>query len=72
MNTSLTFCSKKILRITLRDKCILKFSRSINSSENAIILGIESSCDDTAVGIINSEGKILANSHRNQESLHSK
>uniref|UniRef100_A0AC35TGJ4 N(6)-L-threonylcarbamoyladenine synthase n=1 Tax=Rhabditophanes sp. KR3021 TaxID=114890 RepID=A0AC35TGJ4_9BILA len=37
------------------------FKRSLNSLEKArIVLGIETSCDDTAVAIVNSEKKILA------------
>lgn len=68
----LNSCSKKILWKTLRDKCILKFIRNINRSENVVILGIETSCDDTAVGIVNSKGEILGNSHYSQELLHTK
>ena len=35
-----------------------------------IVLGIESSCDETAAAIVNSEGKILANILRSQISDH--
>ncbi len=36
------------------------------------VLGIESSCDDTAVGIVSTDRKILAESKYNQWSVHKK
>lgn len=35
-----------------------------------IILGIETSCDDTCIGILNSEGNILANIRESQYDIH--
>ena len=38
--------------------------------EAEIILGIESSCDDTAIAIVTREGKVLASSIAGQEDVH--
>lgn len=38
--------------------------------ERPIILGIETSCDDTGVAILNRNGRILGESLHSQQSLH--
>ena len=40
------------------------------SSNEFIILGIESSCDDTGVGVVSSRGSILADSRHSQLPWH--
>lgn len=43
-----------------------------NDLRNFKILGIESSCDDTGVGIVDSNGNILANKVYSQHQMHEK
>ena len=47
-------------RIGVFESVSTKHSR-MNSSSSRVILGIETSCDDTAVAIVSSEGEILSN-----------
>ena len=42
----------------------------MNNNKTKIILGIETSCDDTAIAVVNSERKILSNIVINQNSEH--
>lgn len=42
------------------------------SNKRSIILGIESSCDDTGCGIIDTEGNILGESLHSQQLVHLK
>ncbi|KAK2586885.1 hypothetical protein KPH14_009822 [Odynerus spinipes] len=51
---------------------ILKNRRNFSSHKPAIILGIESSCDDTGCGIVDSNGNILGEALHSQHSLHLK
>lgn len=43
------------------------FSRSSTSSSRSIILGIESSCDDTGCAIVDSNGQVLGESVSSQQ-----
>jgi len=45
-------------------------SRIINFQEPFTILGIETSCDDTGVAIVRSDGKVLGNSLFSSPSTH--
>ena len=40
--------------------------------ENAFILGIETSCDDTAAAVVRSDGTILGESVKSQHEVHAK
>jgi len=48
---------------------ICGFSRQFSSKE-AIILGIETSCDDTGCGIVNTDGRILGEALHSQHLIH--
>ncbi|XP_047361425.1 probable tRNA N6-adenosine threonylcarbamoyltransferase, mitochondrial isoform X3 [Vespa velutina] len=50
----------------------LKKSKKFSSHKPAVILGIESSCDDTGCGIVDSNGNILGEAINSQCLLHSK
>ena len=56
-----------------------KFSSSTTAADSdsdvkkpIIILGIETSCDDTGIGIVNSNGDILGQAMHSQEETHSR
>ncbi len=42
----------------------------VKEGKQFLVLGVESSCDDTAVGIVSSDGKILANVVYSQHKIH--
>ena len=44
----------------------------LRQSSHSTVIGIETSCDDTAVGIVTTDRKILAQSKYNQWSIHKK
>ncbi|KAF6204361.1 hypothetical protein GE061_002702 [Apolygus lucorum] len=46
-------------------------SRSVSTGRRLTILGIETSCDDTGVAILDSDGRILGESLFSQQELHS-
>lgn len=48
----------------------LRYIHTVN--KNTLVLGIETSCDDTGVGLVNGEGIILGNSLSSQQELHLK
>ncbi|EAL61633.1 hypothetical protein DDB_G0291299 [Dictyostelium discoideum AX4] len=45
-------------------------NNNINNKKIFNVIGIETSCDDTSIGIVNSEGKIMAEYSKPQWSLH--
>lgn len=51
---------------------ILKSKYQYNFSNKALILGIETSCDDTGCAIVDTEGNILGEAVHCQEPLHIK
>jgi len=46
--------------------------RKFTNDRPAIILGIETSCDDTGVGIVDTTGKILGEALNSQHQTHLK
>ncbi|PVU93710.1 hypothetical protein BB559_003193 [Furculomyces boomerangus] len=64
--------SLKTKSFLLNPSRFLLFRSSAYSTANHIrILGIESSCDDTAAAIVSSQGIILSEAARNQSEIHS-
>jgi glycoprotease/Kae1 family metallohydrolase len=63
---------KCFLKRNLLKKEFTYFKHRQNLSTRSTVLGIETSCDDTAVGVVTSDRKILAESKYNQWSKHSK
>lgn len=53
---------KNSRRLTI-DRTVRKLS---SANKPAIILGIETSCDDTGVAIVDSNGKIIGEAHHSQ------
>lgn len=51
---------------------ILNVVRKFADGRPAIVLGIETSCDDTGCGIINTTGKILSEAINSQHLTHLK
>lgn len=67
---SLEFCQRlKFLRTSNR---ILNAVRKFADDRPAIILGIETSCDDTGCGIVDTTGKILSEVINSQHLTHLK
>ncbi|CAN7996503.1 unnamed protein product [Ixodes pacificus] len=76
------FCSCAKLRSALQNKhsvisCVRKLLRSDRQAfrsqatrSNAVILGIETSCDDTAIGIVDDQGNVLGESSHSQLETH--
>ena len=44
--------------------------RRLSTARTFVVLGIETSCDDTAVGVVTSEGRVLANIVHSQLQVH--
>ncbi|XP_011331126.1 probable tRNA N6-adenosine threonylcarbamoyltransferase, mitochondrial isoform X2 [Ooceraea biroi] len=68
-----TFCQSR--RLTFLRGCqnqILNMVRKFTDDRPAIILGIETSCDDTGCGIVDTTGKILGEALNSQHSTHLK
>ena len=61
MNKSLKILIKNIFKKQYSTDCLKK-----------TVLGIETSCDDTGVAIVNSDRKLIAESKYNQWSIHKK
>lgn len=51
---------------------LTSLSKQLHSSKKLTVLGIETSCDDTAVGVVNTTREILAECKYNQWSVHRK
>ena len=69
----LSFISMTGLNCILRNQWINQMRRSIATNKKKfIVLGIETSCDDTGCGIVDSKGTILGNAHYSQELIHLK
>ena len=49
---------------------VLKFSKFSTLNKPAVILGIETSFDDTGVAIVDSSGKILGDAINSQQVIH--
>lgn len=76
------FCSCAKLRSALPNKhsvisCVRKLLRSDRQAfrsqatrSNAVILGIETSCDDTAIGVVDDQGNVLGESSHSQLETH--
>lgn len=47
-------------------------SRCLSTSKSFAILGVETSCDDTAVGVVTSDGRVLSNTIHSQLAVHLK
>ena len=63
----------KFNRISRLNRGIKGYRRlSGNGSKDFIVLGIETSCDDTGVGVVTSSGAILADSRHSQLAWHKK
>lgn len=48
------------------------YQRAFTSTKKLVVLGIETSCDDTACAVVTSDGEILANCRRSQHLIHEK
>jgi N6-L-threonylcarbamoyladenine synthase len=74
---------KKVLHINFNREMLINFLLKKSSLKSVsslikkrlttrVVLGIETSCDDTAVGVVSTDRKILAESKYNQWSMHRK
>nr|XP_012223346.1 PREDICTED: probable tRNA N6-adenosine threonylcarbamoyltransferase, mitochondrial isoform X2 [Linepithema humile] len=70
--TSLRFCQLKRFKFLYASSLTLNVVRKFADDKPAIILGIETSCDDTGCGIINTTGKILGEALNSQHLTHLK
>ncbi|XP_033211176.1 probable tRNA N6-adenosine threonylcarbamoyltransferase, mitochondrial isoform X2 [Belonocnema kinseyi] len=69
----LNFISMIVQTYRLRNQWITQLTRSkATNNKNLIVLGIETSCDDTGCGIVDSKGTILGNALYSQHLLHLK
>lgn len=69
----LSFISMIVQTYRLRNQWISQLTRSIvTNNKNFIVLGIETSCDDTGCGIVDSKGTVLGNALYSQQLLHLK
>ncbi|KAM7281861.1 putative tRNA N6-adenosine threonylcarbamoyltransferase, mitochondrial [Ixodes scapularis] len=76
------FCSCAKLRGALQNKhSVISYVRKLLRSDrqafrsqatrsNAVILGIETSCDDTAIGVVDDQGNVLGESSHSQLETH--
>jgi N6-L-threonylcarbamoyladenine synthase len=49
-----------------------RYHRRYSSKATGIVVGIETSCDDTGCGIVDSNGKILGEAMHSQQQIHLK
>lgn len=61
-------CSTLFCRLKLFSIKILR--REFSNTRNSIILGIETSCDDTGCGVVNVQGHVLGESLYSQNAIH--
>lgn len=68
------FTKYSYLTKLVRQSNVLKsnYQQAANSSNKALILGIETSCDDTGCAIVDTDGNILGEAVHCQEALHIK
>lgn len=60
----------KTLKFALKSCNIIK--RNLSKIKRGIILGIETSCDDTGAAVVNSDGKVLGEALNSQHLVHLK
>lgn len=70
IKTSLVRCSFKITKS--RPYRFIKCRNLSQSTKKSVILGIETSCDDTGCAIVDSEGNLLGDALHSQHLLHLK
>ena len=64
---------KTALQLIFRKQCTPLSRRSIVvNSKNLIVLGIETSCDETGCGIVDSNGVVLGDALHSQQQIHSR
>lgn len=61
---------KYLRRILLSRKSQLYNLRKFSDDKPVVILGIETSCDDTGCAIVDSNGKILGEALHSQQTVH--
>lgn len=55
---------------TKEEKMFLKNAIQLKGGKNAFILGIETSCDDTACAIVTKSGHVVSEAIKSQVSIH--
>lgn len=56
----------------IQKKLFMNNVRKFSNNKRAVILGIETSCDDTGCAIVDNDGVILGEALRSQHSVHLK
>lgn len=72
---NLTFTTMQVLTKTFRSlstACFKNYTRKYSQAERVIIMGIESSCDDTGCALIDDHGNILGEALHSQHLVHLK
>lgn len=69
---SLEFCQSRRLKFLRTSNRTLNVLRKFADDRPAVILGIETSCDDTGCGIVDATGKILSEVINSQHLTHLK